>query len=97
MVNTDNASLFYTPVDSGSNYTIMANTTGTNFGVISIHDPDGSIANTNGMNSGDRCILLVNLSAIISDSSGNRGLPEGFGNLASDRYPGSQDDIFRDG
>ncbi len=73
-VNTDNQSVFDTPVESGSNFTIMANTTNTSFGVISIHDPDGSITNTNGMNSGDRCILIVNLSSIIVDGS-NRGLP----------------------
>lgn len=73
-VNTDNTSVFYTPVTSGSSYTVMGNTTNTTFGVISIHDPDGSITNTNGMNSGDRCILIVNLSSIIVDGS-NRGLP----------------------
>jgi flagellin FlaB len=73
-VNTDNTSVFYTPVDSGSNYTIMSNTTNTTFGVIAIHDPDSSITNTYGMNSGDRCIIMVNLSAIIQDG-GNNGLP----------------------
>ena len=75
VVNTDNASVFYTPIDAGSNYTVMANTSNTAFGVIAIHDPDGSITNTYGMNSGDRCIILVNLSAIIQDGSGNNGLP----------------------
>ena len=70
-VNTDNTSLFYTPVESGSNYTLMGNTSNTTFAVIAIHDPDGSITNTYGMNSGDRAILLVNLSAII----GGTGLP----------------------
>jgi len=74
-VNTDNQSVFYTPVESQSNFTIMGNTTNTTFGVISIHDPDSSITNTNGMNSGDRCILMVNLSSIIVDDDGNRGLP----------------------
>lgn len=74
-VNTDNQSVFYTPVVSGSNYTVMGNTTNTTFGVIAIHDPDSSITNTNGMNSGDRCIIMVNLSAIIQDGSGNNGLP----------------------
>ena len=49
----------------------MGNTTNTTFGVIAIHDPDDSITNTNGMNSGDRAILLVNLSAIIEGG----GLP----------------------
>ena len=66
VVNTDNKSVFYTPVASGSNYTIMGNTTNTTFGVISVHDPDDSILNTNGMNSGDRAILIINLSAIIN-------------------------------
>jgi flagellin FlaB len=70
-VNLDNTSLFYTPVESGSNYTIIGNTTSTTFGVIAIHDPDDSITNTNGMNSGDRCIIIVNLSAVISGG----GLP----------------------
>lgn len=64
-VNTDNESVFYTPIESGSNTTIMEATTATHFGVIAVHDPDGSITNTNGMNSGDRCIIIVNLSAII--------------------------------
>ncbi len=49
----------------------MDNTTNTTFGVISIHDPDSSILNTNGMNSGDRAILVVNLSSIIDGG----GLP----------------------
>jgi len=70
-VNTDNKSVFYTPIDPGSSYTIMDNTTGTTFGVIAIHDPDSSVTNTHGMNSGDRVILIINLSAIIEDG----GLP----------------------
>lgn len=70
-VNTDNESVFYTPIESGSNTTIMDGTSGTHFGVIAVHDPDSSITNTNGMNSGDRCIIIVNLSAIIDGG----GLP----------------------
>ncbi len=70
-VGTDNTSVFYTPVAAGSNYTVMGNTSETNFGVIAIHDPDNTIINTNGMNSGDRAILIVNLSAIIEGG----GLP----------------------
>ena len=70
-VNTDNKSVFFTPVSSGSNESIMNLTTDTKFGCIAIHDPDGSITNTQGMNSGDRCIIIVNLSAIISGG----GLP----------------------
>ena len=74
-VGTDNTSVFYTPVDAGSSFTIMSNTTNTTFGIIAIHDPDDSITNTQGMNSGDRCILIVNLSSIIEDNEGVKGLP----------------------
>jgi len=70
-VNTDNASVFHTPIDPGWNHTIMDNSTASEFGVIAIHDPDTSITRTSGMNSGDRCILIVNLSAIITSG----GLP----------------------
>jgi len=70
-VNTDNTSVFYTPVDSGSNVTLMNVTDSTTFAVIAIHDPDTSITRTYGMNSGDRCIILVNLSAVIDGG----GLP----------------------
>ena len=70
-VNTDNKSVFYTPIESGSNTTIMEATSDSHFGVIAVHDPDGSITNTYGMNSGDRCIIIVNLSAIIPSG----GLP----------------------
>jgi flagellin FlaB len=71
LVNTDNQSVFYTPVESGSSYTIMDNTSNTSFGIIAIHDPDNSILNTNGINSGDRAIIVVNVSAVIGDG----GLP----------------------
>ena len=70
-VNTDNKSVFYTPVDSGSPYTIAGNTTNSTFGIISLVDADNSIINTNGMNTGDRIIIIVNLSAIIDGG----GLP----------------------
>jgi len=69
-VNTDEASVFYTPIESGWNHTIVDNVTDTKFGVIAIHDPDDSITNTQGMNSGDRCIIIVNLSAIIANDYG---------------------------
>jgi flagellin FlaB len=78
-VNLDDKSVFYTPAESGSNFTIMDNTTDTRFGAISIHDPDGSITNTQGMNSGDRVYLLINLSAVLNNSADgnweNAGLP----------------------
>ena len=69
-VNTDNKSVFQTPITSGSSYTILDNTSSIKFGVIAIHDPDSSVSNTNGMNSGDRIIIIVNLSAIIPSTSG---------------------------
>jgi len=69
-VNTDNKSVFYTPVESGSNYTVVSNTTSTEFGMISIHDPDNSVVRTQGMNSGDRVFIIVNLSALIPDEGG---------------------------
>jgi len=52
-VNTDNASVFHTPIESGWNHTIMDNSTSSEFGVIAIHDPDTSITRTSGMNSGE--------------------------------------------
>jgi len=69
-VNLDNTSVFQTPISQGSNFTIMNNLSRTHFGVIAIHDPDTSVTRTNGMNSGDRIIMLVNLSAIITDEGG---------------------------
>ena len=69
-VNTDNQSVFQTPIVSGSNYTILNNLSRTEFGVIAIHDPDSSVTNTQGMNSGDRVYILINLSAIITTEGG---------------------------
>jgi len=43
---------------------------GTNYGVISIHDRDDSIIKTNGMSATDQAILLVNLSAVLSETGG---------------------------
>jgi flagellin FlaB len=43
---------------------------GTNYGVISIHDRDDSIMKTNGMGATDQAILLVNLSAVLSETGG---------------------------
>ncbi len=72
VVNTDHMDVFHTPITSGSNYTIFDNLTAYEFGVIAIHDPDSSITNTNGMNSGDRCLIVINTTAIIP---GEGGLP----------------------
>ncbi|GAH36601.1 unnamed protein product, partial [marine sediment metagenome] len=69
-VNVDNKSVFNTPVAPGSSYTILDNTTSITFGVIAIHDPDSSVTGTSGMNSGDRIIIIVNLSAIIPSQGG---------------------------
>jgi archaellin len=69
-VNTDNKTVFQTPIDPGSSYSIKDNTTAHTFGVIAVHDPDNSVTNTHGMNSGDRVIIIVNLTAIIPDEGG---------------------------
>lgn len=70
MVNTDNKSVFDTPISSGSSYTILDNTTVAKFGIIAIHDPDGSVVNTNGINRGDRIYIIVNLTALIPSEGG---------------------------
>ncbi|UCF50343.1 MAG: hypothetical protein JSU91_02345 [Thermoplasmatales archaeon] len=64
-VNVDGKSVFYTPIESGSPYTIVENTSQLYFGVIAIHDPDNSIITTHGMNSGDRALLIINLTAVL--------------------------------
>jgi len=69
-VNTDGQSVFYTPVYSGSNYTILDNVSAVDFGVIVLHDADGSVTNTYGMNSGDKVLIIVNLTALIPGSNG---------------------------
>lgn len=69
-VNLDNKSIFQTPVISGQAYTIAGNSSNSTYGVIIVHDPDGSIENTHGLNSGDRVYLIINVSAL-----SNNGLP----------------------
>jgi len=69
-VNTDGKSVFDTPVTSGSNHTILNNLSTSYFGVVVLHDADGSVTNTNGMNSGDKILILVNLSALIPETGG---------------------------
>lgn len=69
-VNTDNKTVFYTPLASGSNATIFDDLTSIEYGIIAIHDYDSSVTNTHGMNSGDRVYFILNLSAIIPESDG---------------------------
>jgi flagellin FlaB len=69
-VNTDNKTLFDTPLTSGSNETIFDNMTAFEYGIISIHDYDNSVTGTYGMNSGDRVYFILNLSAIIPETNG---------------------------
>ena len=69
-VNTDDKSVFDTPVASGSNYSILNNISTGYFGVVVLHDADGSVTNTNGMNSGDKIMILVNLTALIPETGG---------------------------
>jgi flagellin FlaB len=77
--NLDNKSVFDTPISPGSAFTILNNATNTTFGVIAIHDPDGTVVNTNGLNSGDRVFIIINLSAVLDNPSGSEwqsaGLP----------------------
>jgi len=46
----------------------------TNYGIISVHDSDRSIYNNNGFSVTDQAILIVNLTAVIPETS---GLPPG--------------------
>jgi len=80
-VNVDNKSVFHTPIVSGSPYTIIENTSQLYFGVIAVHDPDGSILTTHGMNSGDRALIIINLSSIL-DTGGLEPRKEVSGTLA---------------
>ena len=52
----------------------LTNLTGTNFGAIAIHDSDSSIMNVNGLGGEDHVMLVINLTAIITDTG---GLPDG--------------------
>jgi archaellin len=63
-VDPDAEGIFYTPAGPGLNETILDRLTATEYGIVAIHDPDNSTINTYIINSGDRAILLVNLSAI---------------------------------
>ena len=68
--NTDDASVFETPVDSGSNYTILGNSTNDYYGIIAMFDADNSVTTTDGLGTGDRIYMIVNLTAIIPDTGG---------------------------
>ncbi len=76
-VNLDNKSIFRTPINSDNisireNFTITGNSSNTSYGVIIVHDPDGSITNTHGLNSGDRIYIIVNVTAL---APADNGLP----------------------
>jgi len=68
-VNLDSKSVFQTPLSSGSSTTLINSTTNMSFAVLSVHDPDGSVNNTNGLNSGDRVYVIMNLSALIPNTN----------------------------
>ena len=70
IVNVNNQSVFYTPITNGSNFTILDNVSALDFGVIVLHDADGSVTNTYGMNSGDKILIIINLTALIPESNG---------------------------
>ena len=69
VINTNNESVFYTPL-LGNNYSMLQDLESTTFGVIAVHDPDESITKTASLNSGDRALIMVNISAIITDTNG---------------------------
>ncbi len=70
-VNLGGKSVFDTPISAARpNHSILNNLTTSEFGVIVLHDADDSVTNTNGMNSGDKILLMVNLTAIIPETEG---------------------------
>jgi len=48
----------------------MSNLTSTHYGAITIHDSDNSIYTVNGIGSEDHVMLVVNLTAVVSESGG---------------------------
>jgi len=48
----------------------MTNITATEYGVIAIHDADGSIDNSYGLQTSDQAVLLVNLTDALSETNG---------------------------
>ena len=70
-VNTADKTLFDSPISASQpNVSIFDNLTAQEYGIISVHDYDSSVINTNGMNSGDRVYFVMNLSALIPESDG---------------------------
>ncbi len=70
-VNLGGKSVFDTPITADNpNASILSNLTASEFGVIVLHDADSSVTNTNGMNSGDKVLIMVNLSALIPETTG---------------------------
>lgn len=70
LANTDNKSIMETPILPGSDQTILDSASNTKYGIIIIRDPDSTIMNTSGMNSGDRIYIVINLLAIIPEENG---------------------------
>ncbi len=69
-VNTDGTSVFHTPIDPGSNLSILDASSRTNFGVIAMFDADNSVTTTDGLGTGDRIYMIINLTDIINETSG---------------------------
>jgi archaellin len=42
----------------------------TNYGIIAIHDADRSITNSNGLSTSDQAMIVVNLTAALSETQG---------------------------
>jgi archaellin len=82
-VNIDNTSVFYTPIESGSNKRIIDYLSENDFAIISIYDTDNSIPNNLSINSNDIIISLINIGEILKSTN---GLPPD-GNLSVSLQP----------
>ena len=65
--NIFNTSIFYTPIITNSNQYVINVTDSTMFGAIATNDPDMSVTKSFNMGGEDEVLLIINLSAIISE------------------------------
>jgi archaellin len=69
-VNIDNTSVFYTPIESGSDERIIDYLSENDFAIISIYDADNSIPNNLSINSNDIIISLIDIGEILKSTNG---------------------------
>jgi archaellin len=69
-VNIDNTSVFYTPVESGSNERIIDYLSENDFAIISIYDNDNSVPNNLSINSNDIIISLIDIGEVLKSTNG---------------------------